>query len=321
MGSEPATPVTPPRRRRLRLFALGILAILLAPPLYFICIVRSCRPPWELPEQPREPVVLTGDLRTHQDFYSKLLDNKRTLTVYLPPGYERDAPRRYPVLYMQDGQVLFDASACGQEWHVDETAERLIAEGRIEPIIIVGIQSTMARINEYTPWRSEREKRGGKGGLYARFLIEEVKPFIDKTYRTMPGREHTAVAGSSLGAFISFYIATSFPEQFSMVGVLSPAGVRWADRRWLQETDIAVLRRLRVWIDEGTGEWEPDAQQSVLAETRAFAKRCEDAGLTPGKDYIYKEFSNGKHEEAAWAARLDQVLLFFFPATERGPRP
>jgi predicted alpha/beta superfamily hydrolase len=273
---------------------------------------------WAAPHKTRAKPTLTGDIRTHKDFPSKFLGNQRTLIVYVPPLYDARPDERYPVLYMHDGQNLFDAttSFAGVEWQADETAERLIKAGKISPIIIVGIYNNADRVNEYTPWPDTRQGQGGKGDKYARFVIDEVKPFIDKTYRTKPGREHTAVAGSSLGGLISLYLATTEPDTYSMVGVISPA-LMWGGRRAIRdlEADPAVLQRLRLWIDMGTEETrEIAAFKKAIDETRRLADLCKLAGLRSDRDFVYKEIPGGRHNENAWSERFDQVLLFFFGA-------
>src|SRR5207248_8363716 len=129
--------------------------------------------------------------------------------VHLPPGYETHRRRRYQVLYLHDGQNLFDPrrAAFGMAWHAYTTADRLTEQGRIDPVILVGIANTPARLDEYAVWRDAREKAGGRGELYARFVFDELKPFIDGEYRTLPGRQHTGVLGSSLGGLVSLTMA------------------------------------------------------------------------------------------------------------------
>jgi enterochelin esterase-like enzyme len=154
----------------------------------------------------------TGDIRVHERFASKNLGNERRLLVWLPPGYEKDADARYPVLYMHDGQNVFDtATSFAGEWQADETATRLIAEKKIRPLIIVAIENNGSRMDEYTLTRDEGMKAGGNGAAYLKFVAEEVKPFIDKTYRTKPDRAETAVAGSSLGGTISLELCRAVP--------------------------------------------------------------------------------------------------------------
>jgi predicted alpha/beta superfamily hydrolase len=267
-------------------------------------------------DKPPVPHTLTGDIRYHEKFKSRHLDNERTLIVYLPPDYQKDTERRYPVLYMHDGQNLFDAatSFIGIEWQADETAERLIKAGRIEPIIMVGIYNNADRVNEYAPSQDKERKAGGKGELYARFLVEEVKPFIDKEYRTMPDRKHTAVAGSSLGGLISLYICGKYPETFSMCGAISPA-IMWDSGRILKELreNEAALKGVRFWVDMGTKEGKQiDSFSKAIGDARELIAIFDKAGLIPGRDYYYWEVADGEHNEAAWAARFDKVLLYFF---------
>src|SRR3954466_8939904 len=124
--------------------------------------------------------TLTGDIRIHEDFHSKHLEHDRTVIVYLPPGYDEKTPDRYPVLYLHDGQNVFDqATSFSEEWRVDETAQQLIVTGKIEPIIIVGIYNTGEhRVDEYTP-TARPDGHGGKADAYGRMLVEELKKFID----------------------------------------------------------------------------------------------------------------------------------------------
>jgi predicted alpha/beta superfamily hydrolase len=262
---------------------------------------------------PQRRHTLTGDIRYHYEFTSRYLPRSRTLIVYLPPGYADEAPRRYPVLYLHDGQNVFDAatSFAGTEWQADETAERLIRAGRLAPLILVGVYNTEDRLAEYTPWRDTKERAGGKGKHYARFLVDEVKPFIDREYRTLPGREHTAVAGSSLGGLISLYLAKQYPDRFSRCGALSPS-LWWANERILREIERSPgwLKHVRVWLDMGTREGQRPG--AALAGTRRLVESFDQMGLIPGRDYYYQEVFEGEHNEAAWAARFDKVLLFFF---------
>src|SRR5882724_875274 len=148
----------------------------------------------------QQPHTLTGDIRARKSFHSNTLKTDREVIVYLPPGYDASKRKRYSVFYMHDGQNLFDGATSfipGQEWRVDETAERLIAAGKIEPLIIVAVNNAgKDRINEYTPAEDAKYKMGGKADLYGRMLVEELKPFIDSHYRTKRDAEHTGLGGS-----------------------------------------------------------------------------------------------------------------------------
>lgn len=268
---------------------------------------------------PERPSTVTGDVRFHGGFRSALLGNERTLRVYLPPGYsETDA--RYPVLYMHDGQNLFDeaTSFIGAEWGVDETCDRLIREGRIPPIVVVGIDNPgEARADEYTPVpdsMGEGGRRGGGADTYGRFLIEEVKPFVDRTYRTLSDRAHTAVAGSSFGGILSLHLAWTRPEAFAAAGVVSPS-LWWGDDFGIRRVEAGSRPdpAPRLWIDMGTeeGEDRSDADSSVAA-----ARRLGDAlaakGLRENEDYAVRIYEDADHSERAWAARLDEILLFLY---------
>src|SRR6266481_6575239 len=160
--------------------------------------------------------TLTGNIKRHRGFRSKILGNRRDVLVYLPPGYRRFSRQRYPVLYLQDGQNVFDAatSFAGVEWGVDETAERLVRTKIIEPLIIVAVANMGEdRVHEYTPTpgvieaKGRRKKRSrGLARLYGYFLMEELKPFIDRNYRTRRGPTFTGLGGSSLGGLVTLAI-------------------------------------------------------------------------------------------------------------------
>jgi predicted alpha/beta superfamily hydrolase len=216
---------------------------------------------------------------------------------------------------MHDGQNLFDdATSFAGEWHADETAERLIKQGAILPLIIVGIENAGAeRVDEYTPVSSRGE--GGRGALYAKFLVEEVKPFIDKTYRTKPDRANTGVAGSSLGGLISLYIVKQYPQVFSRCGAVSPS-LWWNLGQFLAEaqTDATWARGTRIWLDMGTVE---DDQKPVISLLRVndgtnFAQSLQRAGLRPETDFAWRKIEGAGHNEAAWADRFDDVLIYLY---------
>jgi len=262
---------------------------------------------------------LTGNFKYHQDFASDILVNKRTIIVYLPPGYQDkiNADHRYPVLYMHDGQNIFDRATGfgGQEWKIDETADTLIKTGSIEPIIIVGIYNTRSRMTEYTVG-AESPSKGRSGEEYTQFLVKELKPFIDKNYRTQPGKKHTAVAGSSLGGLISLYIAMSQPETFGMSGVIS-ASLFWNNRQLTNDVEkyAPQLKNTKFWVDMGAREGrirEGDTASTSVLNARLLIEKFHQAKLAPGKNYFYLEVPQGEHNERSWAQRMDKMLLYFF---------
>ncbi|HPF41259.1 MAG TPA: alpha/beta hydrolase-fold protein [Phycisphaerae bacterium] len=263
--------------------------------------------------------TVTGELRFHKDVTSRFLPNARTIAVWLPPGYDTDAERRYPVFYMHDGQNLFDAatSAFGVEWRADETADRLIREKKIEPIIIVGAWNTQSRTDEYTPDRDTERDAGGQGDNYAKFIIEELKPMIDRTYRTKPDRDNTAIGGSSLGGLISLHIAMEHPDVFSKCAAVSPT-LMWEDDailKRIREIKAKPLRRIRLWFDMGAKEGgQIDFYSTAMRKTDTLESMLRKAKRKPDVDYKYLKVDDGEHNEASWAKRFDQILLFLFPA-------
>ena len=261
--------------------------------------------------------TLTGDTRLHKSFHSNILNNDRDVIVYLPPGYDAKKTTRYAVFYMHDGQNLFDGATSfipGKEWRVDETAERLIAAGKIEPLIIVGIYNTKDRVNEYTPSADAKFKLGGQADLYGRMLVEELKPFIDSHYLTKRDVRHTGLGGSSLGGLASLYLALKYPKVFRRAAVVSPS-VWFANKQIVRY--VEALRKkpnIRLWIDIGTkeGRTAEEAQQSVN-DTRLLRDTLVKRGWRVGKDLDYFEAEGAEHNEVAWAARVESILTFLFP--------
>jgi predicted alpha/beta superfamily hydrolase len=256
--------------------------------------------------------TLTGEIRTHSDFRSEFLEHSRSVIVYLPPGYEPRDATRYPVLYLQDGQNLFDrATSVGEEWRADETAQELITAGLVRPLIIVGVYNTGEhRIDEYAPTEMSGTG-GGQADLYGRMLVEELKPFIDSTYNTLPGAGSTALGGSSLGGLLAVYVGLRYVTAFGGLVAMSPS-VWWDDRFILRFVESLSGRLpLRIWLDAGTEEGE-----EVLADTQALRDALMAKGWSPGTDLIYSEAVGGAHNEASWGARFGDVLKFLFPPTD-----
>jgi predicted alpha/beta superfamily hydrolase len=261
--------------------------------------------------------TLTGNIKRHRAFPSKILGNRRDVLVYLPRGYRRFSRRRYPVLYLQDGQNVFDAatSFSGVEWGVDEAAERLIKENLIEPLIVVAVANTgEQRIDEYAPTRgvidakAKRKKRSkGLARKYGHFLMDELKPYIDRKYRTNPGAEFTGLGGSSLGGLVTFAIGILYPQVFGRLMVMSPS--IWWDNFAIYRLVDSIQQKppLKVWLDIGTAEpgWE---------QARELVNRLLEKGWKLQKDLQYMEAQGADHSEAAWAARVEPALRFLFPA-------
>ena len=254
---------------------------------------------------------LTGNIRKHESFPSKTLGNRRNLIVYLPPNYDSETKRRYPVVYMHDGQNVMDGMTSyipNAEWRADEAAERLIRAGLLEPIIIVGIDNAQAeRGNEYTPTADAQYKFGGKSEQYGKFLVDEVMPFVNRTYRTKTGAKNTGLIGSSLGGLVTMDLGIRYPDKFGKLGIVSPS-VWWDDRVILKR--VAAMPKKndqRIWIDMGTNEGV-----SGVADAQALAKALEAKGWKPGKDLALVIDGFAGHNEPAWAGRIGEILLFLF---------
>jgi len=259
---------------------------------------------------------VTADLRLHE-FRSRVFHNTRFLRVWLPPGYDdsANAGRRYPVFYLNDGQNLFEAgtSFTGIEWQIDETVDRLIREGAVSPMIIVGLDNAAKnRIREYMPHRSLHPiLLRGQGTRYPNFLIKEVMPFIARNYRVGAGPENTCLGGSSLGALIALYTAAVRPGVFGRLLLESPS--LWASNRQMIRASREVKRwPERIFLAIGTAEaGREDRNRSVVDDVRELAGIFRRAGLDDKRLKLVIE-EGATHHESAWARRFPQALSFLF---------
>jgi predicted alpha/beta superfamily hydrolase len=251
-------------------------------------------------------------LRRHQNFRSKILRNQRDLVVYLPPGYQEQPDRRFPVLYMHDGQNLFDGATSfvqGQDWHVGHSADAEIRAGRVEPLIIVGIYNVgKARIQEYTPTKAPR-LGGGRADRYGRFLLDEVMPFVNSQYRVQLGPQNTGIGGSSLGGLVSLFIGLSRPDVFGKIAALSPSV--WWNQRVIHTftAGMNVESRPRIWLDIGTREGP-----RIVEDVERYRDILVRRGWQCERDLHYERLDGAEHNEAAWAQRVAPFLRFLYPA-------
>lgn len=243
-------------------------------------------------------IGIIGNVEFHREVYSAILQNKRDFFVWLPPGYYENPSKRYPVLYMHDGQNLIDpkTSYAGKDWQVDETVTRLISEYKIKEIIIVGIYNTNDRLEEY----SDSEK----GEKYRKFLIKELKAFVDSKYRTLSDSNNTAIMGSSMGGLASFLMVWKHPEVFSMAGCLSSAFYYNDDKVFkMIEEYTGQKKHIKFYIDHG--------EDGLIRGQRMFCKLTQ-LGYVIGTDLDYFYAPKAEHNETEWAKRLERPLIFFF---------
>jgi predicted alpha/beta superfamily hydrolase len=251
-------------------------------------------------------------LRKHEKFRSKFLRNQRSLVVYLPPGYLEEPHRRFPVLYLHDGQNLFDGSTSfiqGQDWHVGQTADAEIHAGQVEPLIIVGIYNTgKARVREYTPTKAAK-LGGGGADRYGKFLLEEVMPFIHREYRAEGGPHRTGIGGSSLGALVSLYLGLLRSDVFGKIAALSPSV--WWNHRVIHKfaENTPVHSRPRIWLDIGTREGP-----RIVEDVERYRDILLSRGWRYDAELHYERIEGAEHNEAAWAKRVGPFLRFLYPA-------
>lgn len=265
-------------------------------PICWLCGCEPATPPVHTASA--QVQVLTPPLRINT------LGRERTIRLYLPPSYHH-GDKRYPVLYMHDGQNLFDAATgYAGEWQVDETLDRLAAAGTLE-LIVVGIDhGGEFRNQELSPF-AHSDIPTSEGDAYLKFIVDELKPFMDSHYRTLPDREHTGLMGSSLGGLITHYAGQHYPQVFGRLGVLSPSyWVAGAEQQRLLRPGIAEHSRwfVSMGAKEG-GTMGPDFK-TVTAQLQQQ--------LPPSSQLQTHWVDGADHNEAAWAALMEPALVFLF---------
>jgi enterochelin esterase-like enzyme len=258
----------------------------------------------------------TGDLRLHE-FRSRIFRNTRFLRVWLPPGYDaaENTGRHYPVLYLNDGQNLFEGSTAfaGVEWQVDETADRLIREGAVPPMMLVGIDNTgKERIREYMPFRSMHPRMlRVRGRYYPDFLMKEVMPFVARNYRVATGPENTGLGGSSLGALIAQYTVMARPGVFGRLLLESPS--LWAaGRQLIRESRSVRIWPERIFLAAGTAEaGSAERNRTVVDDVRELGAILRRVVLSEQRLRLVIREGAG-HNEGAWAERFPEALQFLF---------
>lgn len=257
---------------------------------------------WKDEKTGQKTPQITGDYQILPRVHSKFLDHDRDVIVWFPPGYAARPTQRYPVLYMHDARQVFDptTSTWGKDWQVDELAQDMILNGELEPFIVVAVDCTPARSDEYSP--------AHKGDDYLRFLIEELKPMVDATWRTDP--ERSAIAGSSMGGLISFYAAWKRTDLFFGAACLSPAlAERYGQECFrMVEADQETRPNLKLFLSCGGGD---ALETKLLAGTLKMADLLRNSGY-PEKNLSVRIESWAEHNEEAWARMTPHWLRFLF---------
>lgn len=276
----------------------------------------------QTPQTLSTPEGVTGNLKRHERFNSKYVD-PRNVDVWLPPGYQLNKSKRFPVVYMHDGQNLFDPklSFIKVDWGVDETMTRLIDEGKIRAAIVVGVWNTPKRFAEYMPQKpvvnssvrplkdiSALRRDQIVSDNYLKFLVTELKPFIDSMYRTRADRKNTFIMGSSAGALISAYAMSEYPNIFGGAGGIST--------HWPVGDGIVIDYLKNHLPDPGTHKFYFDFGTETLdAGYEPYQRKMDEvmrkAGYKEGSNWITRKFPGAEHSERAWRKRVDVPLTFF----------
>ncbi|MGL6314186.1 alpha/beta hydrolase [Vibrio sp. WXL103] len=263
-----------------------------------------------------------------KEFDIPQLGRKRTIRIYLPASYNNEGGKRYPVIYMHDGQNLFDScnSFGGSSWEIPNNVDRFFA-GR-EGVIVVGIDNGsefdgLCRMYEYSPWKMDKNfvlsdwdssvyNSGGDGSKYVSFITDTLKPYIDENYRTRSGRDHTAIAGSSMGGYISIFAVFERSDIFSMAGVFSPAFWFNKPEMFAYLSKANVSNPVKIYMDMGTCE---SSSRGIGFEKIYLDGSNEAEGILRRKENVRLKYlvdEGALHTETAWAKRYPEMLKFFF---------
>lgn len=245
--------------------------------------------------------TVAGTVKVLRHVPSPQLHNQRDLLVYLPPDWQRGAD--FPVVYMHDGQNLFDrATSYAGEWAVDKTLDAAAAEGL--EVIVVGIPNMgAARIDEYSPFQDPKHG-GGRGDDYLDFVADSVKPIIERDFPVRPGVEHTGIAGSSMGGLISLYGFLRRPESFGFACAMSPS-LWFGGRRIFDEVATLTAPHGRLYLDIGTRE-----SPAAVQDARRLLDELLRKGYRRNRDLRFILDRGGRHREDDWGRRLREALEF-----------
>lgn len=250
-----------------------------------------------------------GRLATISNFFSPQLNNRRNIILYLPPSYDQNPAKRYPVVYMHDGQNLFNAQTAfgGVEWQVDETLNRMIGQGGAREAIVVGIANTAGRMSEYTP-SVDPGYGGGNANAYLDFIQQTLKPHIDANYRTLAGAQDTMMIGSSLGGLVSCYAGWTRSAVWGAVGCMS-SSFWWDGEEFTQTVEAHLGKKpARFYLDAG-------ASNDGAPQTARFRDALLADGHASGADLLHVYDPGGSHSEASWARRLPTPLAYLLPVS------
>ncbi|HEU4558110.1 MAG TPA: alpha/beta hydrolase-fold protein, partial [Longimicrobium sp.] len=285
--------------------------------------VAAWQDPAKIPvrKSTRRPTVAVLDTA----FAIPQLVRTRRVWVYLPPDYAT-SDKRYPVLYMHDGQNVFDDSTSyAGEWGADEALDSLHAAGDPGVIVVAVDNGQQLRMNEYSPWRHPRAG-GGEGDAYVDFLARTLKPWIDRAYRTRPGRESTGVMGSSMGGLISLHAALRHPDVFGRVGVFSPS-LWFSDSVFVAARNARPAARPRMYFVSGGMEGPPERRGVVVDDQQRMVDTLAAAGWRVGTDLHAAAPDDGQHSEWFWRREFPAAYRWLFAgshadrAMRRGAAP
>ncbi len=253
---------------------------------------------------------IVGNISVINNFEMPQLERTRSIWIYLPPSYGKGL-KRFPVMYMHDGQNLFaDSTSFSGEWGIDETLESLYADRRMKEIIVVGIENSEYRLSEYSPFDFEyKGVHTGQAKKYGEFIVKTLKPYIDKNYRTKRGRRQTAISGSSMGGLVSVYIALEHQDIFSKVGALSSSFDVCRDEFVTYIKNTPKRYPIRFWLDLGSVESEQmqyDVSQQMVIDALI------SSGWKPKKEVKYTLYEGAKHHERFWRDRFEEVLEYLW---------
>jgi len=271
--------------------------------LIFILLLCAC-------SEPIKTSTVTDNVQVlPYQFVMTELERQRTIRLYLPPSYHNSgkdySEKRYPVIYMHDGQNLFDdMTAFSTEWGVDESLNQLAEKHNLE-VIVVGIDSDIEfRMNELSPWENKRFG-AAQGKQYMNFVVDVVKPFIDTNFRTKADRLHTAIMGSDMGGLISHYGVHAYPEVFSKAGIFSPS-------YWYSQDVFSFTHFKRAPLDTRLyvmyGDKEGDG---MIADTDKMQRQLNQQGH-PRQNTLFKRVLKGEHNEQLWRTEFTEAVQWLF---------